>query len=128
MRDTARPYFVSGISNNEGASVWTLGNDAQMRFEFPEKPGDLQLVMEYLTYNGKQTVEVWVNDQLIDTFVADGPTRQSVRIPADAVAGTELQLRLHLPDACSPASLGRSSDKRLLALNMKSLVIDRADP
>ena len=127
VRDTARPYFVAGISNNEGASVWTVGNDAQMLFELPEIPGALQLIMEYKTYHGKQTVEVWVNDQLVDTCVAEGQTRHTVRIPAGTVTGTDLRLRLHLPDAYSPASLGRNGDQRLLALNMKSLVIDSAD-
>ena len=126
-RDTARAHFVSGMGNNEGSAVWTTDVDTQMLFNLPEIPGALQLTMEYKTYNGAQTVEVWVNDQLIDTSVADGLTRQSVLIPAGTVTGTELRLRLHLPDAVSPASLGRSGDARLLALNMKSLVISNAD-
>ena len=124
VRDTARPHLVSGIDNNEGANVWTTGHDVQMLFNLPEPPGALQLTMEYGTYNGEQTVEVWVNDQLVDTSVAKGSTRQTVLIPAGVVTGTEIRLRLHLPDAVSPSSLGKGSvDNRLLALKMKSLVI-----
>ena len=127
VRDTARPYFVSGISNNEGASVWTVGHDSEMLFELPENPGALQLTMEYRTYSGEQTVEVWVNDQLIETYASSGSTRHTVLIPEGIVTGTELRLRLHLPNAISPAELGKSGDKRLLALNMKSLVISLID-
>ena len=127
-RDTARAYFVSGISNNEGANVWTLGNDAEMSFTFPETPGALQLVLEHGTYAKAQTVEILVNDRLIETYTADGPTRHTVLIPADAVTGTELRLRLHLPDALSPASLGKSGDSRLLALSMRSIAFYPDDP
>ena len=125
-RDTARPYLVSGVPNNEGAvAVWTVGNDVEMLFELPETPGTLRLVLDYVTtYHGAQTVEVYVNDQPVDTSVVDGPSRQTVLIPAGVVTGTELRLHLHLPDAASPASFGRGSDKRLLALNMKSLLIE----
>ena len=44
------------------------------------------------------------------------------------VTGTELRLHLHLPDALSPASLGKSGDIRLLALSMKSIVFNPIDP
>ena len=125
-RDTARPYLVSGIPNNEGAlAVWTVGNDVQMRFDLPEIPGTLRLTLEYAnTYRGPQTVEVWVNDQLIDSDVVEGVSRQTVLIPAGTVTGTELRLHLHLPDAVSPSSFGTSKDNRLLALNMESLTIE----
>ena len=127
-RDTARAYFVSGISNNEGASVWTLGNDAEMLFIFPDPPGALQLTLEHGTYARKQTVEVRVNNRLIETYTAEGPTRHSVLIPDGTVNGLELRLRLHLPDALSPASLGKSGDPRLLALSMNSLVFIPVEP
>ena len=82
--------------------------------------------MNHSTSNGTQTVEIYVNNQLIETYTAKGNTDHSVLIPAGVVTGTELRLHLHLPDACSPASLGRNTDKRLLALRMKSLVISSA--
>ena len=98
-----------------------------MLFDLPEPPGALVLEMKHSTSNGAQTVEVFVNDRLIETYVADGSTDKSVLIPAGAVAGTELRLRLHLPDAVSPLSLGKSNgDKRILALKMKTLVISPA--
>ena len=122
-RDTARAHFVKGITNNEGTSVWTVGHDAEMLFTLQEEPGDLKLTMEHGTYDGKQTVEVWVNDRLMDTYTADGATVRSVIIPAGTVEGTELRLRLHLPDARSSSSIGKGTSKRLLGLSMKTLVI-----
>lgn len=125
-RDTARSHLVSGFSKNEAIYTWTNGNDAEMLFTLSETPSDLVLNLKHGTYEGSQTVEVWVNDQLIETYVAPGPIEHSLLIPAGTVSGTELRLRLHLPDAVSPLSLGHSTDKRLLALSMNSLTIRKS--
>ena len=122
-RDTARPYFVSGFSVNEATLTWTEGNDAEMLFELNEVPGRLLLRTDYSTYNESQTVEVWVNDQLIETYVASGEMHHITDISAGTVPDKELRLRLHLPDACSPASRGIGVDNRLLSLAMNSLTI-----
>ncbi len=122
-RDTARNHIVSGFSKNEAIYTWTTGNDAEMLFNLPEPPGELLLNLKHGTYNGTQNVEVWVNDQLIETYTSVGSVDHSVLIPAGTVTGTELRLRLHLPDAASPLELGRGTDKRLLALSMHSLTI-----
>ena len=121
-RDTARGYFVSGFSRNEATHTWTDGTDAEMLFLLQETPGDLVLTMQYGTSQGEQTMEIFVNDQLIEAYTAKGNSEHSVLIPAGTVAGTELRLHLHLPDARAPAT-----DPRLLALKMKSLVISCAD-
>ena len=124
-RETARPYFVSGIGNNEGASVWTTDYDTEFLFHLSEIPGDLELKLRYAaTYNGDQTVEVWINDQLLDTTVANGPSHQNVLIPAGTITSTEIRLRLHFPDAVSPASLGKSGNRDPLAVTLQSLVFD----
>lgn len=122
-RDTARPYCVSGISANEGTRTWTNSHDAEMLFELSGVPDRLRLTLDYQTYNNTQTVEVWVNDQLIETYSSSGTTHHVTYIPAGTVTGKELRLRLHLPDAVSPASLGAGTEKRLLALSMTSLKI-----
>ena len=126
-RDTARRYLVSGFSRNEASFTWTKEKDAEMLFTLPEVPGDLTLSLKHGTSNGTQTVEVFVNDRLIETYTAKGTANHSVKIPAGTVTGTELRLRFHLPDACSPASLGKNTDTRLLALKMKTLVISADD-
>lgn len=126
-RDTARKYCVSGISGNEGTRTWTSSHDAEMLFELSAVPGELKLSLDYLTYHHTQTVEVFVNDQLIETYSSSGLTYHITVIPAGTVTGTELRLRLHLPDAVSPASLGNSRDKRRLALSLNTITISTVD-
>ena len=123
-RETARNCIVSGFSLNEGKFTWTIGNDAEMTFELPEPTiGTMELVLDHGAFYDEQTVEVWVNEEHIDTYYAVGEGIYSVVIPAYAVEGTELRLRLHLPDACSPAEVGMGDDGRQLALSMRSIVI-----
>ena len=122
-RDTARNHIVSGFSKNEALFTWTLGNDAEMLFELPETPGSLTLSLRHGIFSSSQTVEVWVNDRLVETYTASGTANHSLLIPAGIVTGTGLRLRLHLPNAVSPYELGTSSDHRVLALSMMSLTI-----
>ena len=123
-RDTARSHIVSGFSSNEAIYTWTSGNDAEMAFSLPETPGALKLILTCGAYGGEQAVEVFVNDQLIDTLAIKSVEEYFVLIPAGAVTGTELRLRLHLPDARSPFSLGKGVDHRLLGLNIFSMVLN----
>ena len=122
-RDTARSYLVSGFSSNEAIYTWTSGNNAEMTFDLSESPGALLLTITCGAYGGEQAVEVFVNDQLIDTLAVKSVEEHSVLIPAGIVNGTELRLRLHLPDARSPFSLGKGVDHRLLGLNIFSMAI-----
>ena len=125
-RATAEDYQVSGFFKHEEAFTWTCGDNAEMLFELPEEPGDLEMVLRYETFNGLQSVGVWVNEKLVDIYYAEGDMEQIVTIPKGTVTGTKLQIRLELPDARSPYEVGQSNDKRQLALAMKSLVIREA--
>ena len=50
--------------------------------------------------------------------------RVTVEVPAGVVTGRELTIRLHLPDAISPAEMGTNeSDARVLGLSMMSMTI-----
>ena len=125
-RDTARSYLVSGFSKNEGYFTWTQGNDAELLFELPEVPGALTLTLEHGVYGGKQQVEVWVNGRRIADYTATETQAYTVEIPAGTVTGKELSLRLHLPDAVSPAEIHPDEpDTRKLALSVTSLVIEK---
>lgn len=121
-RDTARRFCVSGISANTGTHTWTISYDAEMLFELSETPGQLQLTMEYVPYNDEQTVDVWINDQLIESFTASGTTSHSTLIPAGTVTGKEIRLRLHLPNASAPSA----TDQAPRALSMDTLTISAA--
>ena len=125
-RDTARNYLVYGFSENEGTFTWTQGEDAEMRFELPEVPGALKIKMEHGVFGDNQEVDVWVNGQEVRTYAAEGTDTHTIDVPAGVVTGTELTIRLHLPDAISPAELGTNeSDGRILGLSMMSMVITK---
>ncbi len=124
QRDTARRFCVSGIGGNSGGRTWTTGYDAEMLFKLSKTPGQLKLTMEYLPYNDEQTVEIWINDRLIETFTASGTTSHSTLIPAGTVTGTELKLHLHLPNAHRHIN----SSSALRALSMNTLTISAAGP
>ncbi|MBQ6287741.1 MAG: hypothetical protein IJK71_00685 [Clostridia bacterium] len=126
-RATAEDYQVSGFYEHEDGFTWTCGNDAEMLFELPEEPGDLEMVLRYRTFNGLQSVGVWANEKLVDIYYADGEMEELVIIPKGTVTGTQLRIRLELPDARSPAETGEGKDTRILALAMQSLVIREAE-
>ena len=123
-RDTARRFCVSGIGGNMGSHTWTISYDAEMLFELSETPDQLQLTMEYLPLNDEQTVDVWINDRLIESFTASGTTGHSTLIPAGTVTGKELRLRLHFPNACARSA----SDPVPRALSMDTLTISAVGP
>jgi hypothetical protein len=80
--------------------------------------------MEYLPLNDEQTVDVWINDRLIESFTASGTTGHSTLIPAGTVTGKELRLRLHFPNACARSA----SDPVPRALSMNTLTISAVGP
>ncbi len=126
-RETAGKYQISGFCSSEVYYTWTSGNTAEMLFEIPEKQGELEMILEYGTFFGEQTVNVWVNERLVDIYYANGDTIQYVTIPEGTVTGKELRIRLELPEACSPVEAGLGEDSRQLALSMKSIVIRKAE-
>ena len=125
--ETAGNYQISGFCDSEVYFTWTSGNTAEMLFEIPETQDELEMILEYGTFFGDQTVNVWVNERLVDIYYANGDTIQYVTIPEGTVTGKELRVRLELPDACSPVDVGMGEDRRQLALSMKSIVIGEAE-
>ena len=126
-RGTAGSYQISGFGANEVYYTWTSGNTAEMLFEIREIPGKLEMILEYGTFFGEQTVNVWVNERLVDIYYANGDTIEYVTIPEGTITGKELRVWLELPDACSPAEVGLGEDRRQLALAMESIVIGEAE-
>ena len=121
---TGNKYIVKGFSREEPTHTWTEGPEAELRFvlEPPEK--NLELIMEYGTFDGRQPVRIYANDQMIADYVAEGEEKRSLVIPKDTVGADGcLALRFELPGARSPASQGLSSDTRNLALSFSSIVI-----
>lgn len=76
---------------------------------------------------------VFVNDNFIDTFRAHDNEQKQILIPESSFNkenGNDLivlSLRLELPDAISPYSLGEGNDRRLLGLAIKNITLKQID-
>lgn len=123
-RLSADIYYLSGFSFEESDGTWTDQKTAEMKFLLTDHTGtDLELKMNYVTFNGPQHVTVYANGEKIESYIADGMETKSITIPASCIKDGALQLTFELPDAVSPKELGQSEDARTLALYFESMSI-----
>lgn len=121
---TGNKYAIRGFSGAESSHTWTMGKEAEMEFFLVNSKNDLELAMEYWTFNGIQPVRIYANNQIIADYIANGVENRSFVISKEIIGeDKKLILRFELPRAHSPASLNQSNDTRELALAMKSFVI-----
>ncbi len=125
--NTAGKYIVKGFSDNENDFTWTNGNIAEILLNVQETNSDLQLIMEYGVYTGKQRVIVSVNENMVEDYIAASEETKSFIIPAEYVLDGVLRLTFELPDAVSPQSRGEGNDMRRLGLAMKTLKLSAID-
>lgn len=116
-----------GFEDSGHTSIRATGNDAALDFKIREEYSDLQLDLDYETYNGSQTVRIYANDTLVADFEANGNEEKSILIPGECVTDGNLRLRFSFPDAISPAELDpESRNIRKLALEFYSLKLSDA--
>lgn len=83
--------------------------------------------MDYETYNGIQTVQIYANDTLVANFEAEGNEEKRILIPSECVIDGNLRLRFSFPNAVSPAELDPDNRNiRKLALEFYSLKLSDA--
>ncbi len=117
-------FILSGFSVPEEDGTWTDGKEAALRLRLPEETaGDLTLRIGYASFHGEQRVRVLANGTPVAELTAAGEEEREIRIPSECAASGTLELRLELPDAHSPASVGESTDERALALLIRSMQI-----
>lgn len=130
------PFGDGGWTVTAGKDVnWTQGRDAGLLMRFPEDPGDLVMRMKVkpLLAEGqldRQRVSITVNGELVSELVLSENrfTTVTVQIPEELLESAgPTSIRLQLPDAASPASLGIGKDERELALAFASVQFDPAD-
>ena len=63
------------------------------------------------------------NNRLVESYTANGTQTKEIVIPKSYVKNGELDLRLDLPDAHSPKSVGKSADSRDLALAFTDMTV-----
>ena len=126
---SANRYTVVGFSKNEGYWTWTDGKCSIMQFDkLVGKYNNLILTIEYKTFNGRQPVRIYANDQIVADYDASGAESKTFVLPKEAIGkDNKLLLKFELPGARSPASLGQSDDTREIALAFKSIKISSTE-
>lgn len=123
QKATGNGYCISGLSKNEGTHTWTDGTEMLMRFEVNENFDSLKLQMEYYTYTNSQHVIIYVNDNKVAEYMANGREKKEVVIPGEYIKDSVIDLRFEFSCATSPYERGVGSDKRKLGLAMESLTL-----
>jgi hypothetical protein len=115
-QSSCRPYLRGTWTGPEGWGRWS-GETADIKFRL-ERAHPLRLRMMGTT-NGQQRIVVSLNETEITTLQGSGgePELFEVDLPQDKVAECNT-LRLTLPDATSPQSLGKGEDPRILGVGV----------
>ena len=116
----------TGLSGHETTHTWTDGEKAEMIFKLAGKHKNIILSMDYGVFNGKQNVELFINDKLFKQYEAHDETKEFF-IPVSFLKNDILKLSFLLPNAVSPRSLGFSNDERALGLAIKKLSFSDAN-
>ncbi len=118
--------FRGGISYVETNFAWSLGKQAHMYLDLSsndlsdrvELEGHIRLAD---VFNGSQRVTIKAKDQILyDDVVTLDMNTIEFKIPIECLNGDALELELDYPDACSPASLGKT-DQRVLAVGFREI-------
>ncbi len=116
----ADEYVKRGISENEEYFTWTDGENVQFDKILLESSEAMVTINWLDTFGEVQTVSVYVNDKLEDSFIAKGAGTWK-KIIKDL--NGKAVIRLELSDAVSPQELGLSSDTRKLALQLTEITV-----
>jgi hypothetical protein len=121
----AAAYLGEGWAEREGSTRWSDGLRSEILFKAePRGPARLVLTMEPFSTKRQRTqrVRVDLNDRRLAELVLDRPGRypHEIAVP-DGALRTHNVLRLLLPDARSPASVGLGDDRRRLGVRVSAV-------
>jgi hypothetical protein len=125
---------LCGWNRPEGLGTWTLGRDTRLRLAVPHPGQPFGLIVNAEAFvssdNPVQRMIVSIGDRALQTIVYATPDAQTSRIdiPADLAKGRTVDLKLALPDALAPFSVGINTDGRLLALRVISIQVVSKSP
>ncbi len=120
---------LDGFSWPEDGHTWALGPEALLRIAVRPGPGDLMLELSLRPFMAppylmRQRIELTVDGVPIATEWAEDDTVLGFRIPGALVAGRgEIDVRLGLPDAVTPASLHVANDQRRLGCQLREALL-----
>jgi hypothetical protein len=123
------PYLGAGWSAGEASQRWAMGPAADLSFVLTGGR-DVVLRMDaepFLVADRLRRQQAWIelNGNPVGTWDLryQGFRTYSARLPRSLQA-SQNRLRLRFPDATSPVGLGLGSDRRLLALAVRTLRLD----
>lgn len=117
-------YFWSGWYGPEGSFRWSRGTRAEIVFSAATGAfGSLALDASCL---GEQHVQVTLNNRDLGEYACTDWSvhRRTFALPSGVLRRTN-RLVFFLPDARSPASLGKGNDQRILALALHRVCLER---
>jgi len=123
-------HKLHGWATTEEEFTWTDGTEAVLRFDLPASPKhDRTLRLRAGAFctaeRPAQRVLVSLDDEKIGDLSISETHEYTLNLSAKHLGlPARHQLRLALPDATSPASLGSGSDSRLLGIQLFSLSIE----
>lgn len=117
-----------GLKHSDHSHISTIGNEVILDFKINEAFSDLRLDLNYQTYYGPQTVQLYANDIPVTEFDANGIEERSIMIPGETMNNENLRLRFYFPNAIAPAELDPDSRNiRKLALDFYSMRLSDAE-
>lgn len=130
---SAEPYLTEGWSAPERHITWTEGKRARLVFATEVPDGDLvfhaSVVPALVGPVKRQRAELFVNGREIARWTITAAGSYSAVIPKRYVQGGAMDLLIALPDAVAPHSLNpQLADRRMLALALRSAVVEEAKP
>lgn len=123
----ADSFVVKGLSPAENDYSWTNEREVIIRCRLNTHADLIHAYIELDgVYHEKQNVKILINGEEIcqKTILSGQNIEFNFMKPEDA---PYVEIRVILPDAVSPASLGKSSDERILGLAIKSMKFTQAD-
>lgn len=121
-------HAISGFSSSEGSRIWTGAMENEIEIKVSEEIENLQMDLDYMTYNGIQPVEIYVNNNLVARYVAYGAETKSIIIPNEYVKDKKINIRFTVPYATMPTEVdAESTDSRMLALSFYGMTFSSTD-
>jgi hypothetical protein len=119
-RATGLQYAVKGFSVSEASHTWTDGFEVIMSFPLqkPLRKDAFVSISLLFVANGRQRVEVYINDTFLNNYVVD-TNQMNFIIPKEMITNDELVIRFELPDAAQFSTI----DPRTFGLAFESMVI-----
>ena len=119
-RATGLQYAVKGFSVSEASHTWTDGFEVIMSFPLqkPLRKDAFVSISLLFVANGRQRVEVYINDTFLNNYVVD-TNQMNFIIPKEMITNDELVIRFELPDAAQFSA----TDPRTFGLAFESMVI-----